>query len=334
MGKEKVESAAMEIFEGISCCILITGHSKKLVKESSLEFCAQSSLPYGGSEAGIHSMVPPEETPDNRWGAICSVWVPWSSNSHEKSILKLSTHFFKRIRGALLPKLAVRVFSWDRHEKIIQFPQSTIKSSSVLGEFAGEYSRIQIMFGKDMLCLPLMGGDFLIEEDILISHGYLGANLFVFFTEIASALEIESKIHNLLLTFSDTCQIYGLAASGTRFLPSLPQTSDLVDKKLNLSNSNIQSNLPFCPSLRIELAESSKVPPNVKCIPEIVLNGYSMESLKKTLIALLSILILTPSVIKISAGSYGRKLGHNKIYLKNLINLKQNIKLTKTGEEK
>jgi formylmethanofuran--tetrahydromethanopterin N-formyltransferase len=60
------------------------------------------------------------------------------------------------------------------------------------------------------------------------------------------------------------------------------------------------------------------VPEGVEYVPEIVLNGLDMESLKKAMKIGIRVLLEYDDVLGISAGNYGGQLGDYKIYLKEL----------------
>ena len=66
------------------------------------------------------------------------------------------------------------------------------------------------------------------------------------------------------------------------------------------------------------MGAESKVPEDVKYIPEIVINGTSMEAVKKAMKAGIQSANKVDGVIRISAGNYGGKLGKHKIYLQEL----------------
>jgi len=57
----------------------------------------------------------------------------------------------------------------------------------------------------------------------------------------------------------------------------------------------------------------------VQCIPEIVINGISLDSVKKAMKAAIESVRDAKGVVKISAGNYGGKLGKYKIFLKELV---------------
>jgi formylmethanofuran--tetrahydromethanopterin N-formyltransferase len=60
------------------------------------------------------------------------------------------------------------------------------------------------------------------------------------------------------------------------------------------------------------------VPEGVRYIPEIVINGISMESVKEATKAGIEAVLNVDGVVRISAGNYGGKLGEFKIHLREL----------------
>jgi formylmethanofuran--tetrahydromethanopterin N-formyltransferase len=78
------------------------------------------------------------------------------------------------------------------------------------------------------------------------------------------------------------------------------------------------TNHPYCPSLKKKLAEASKVPEHVHFIPEIVINGISLQAVKQAMKVGIDAALSVEGVIKISAGNYDGKLGDHKIYLREL----------------
>jgi formylmethanofuran--tetrahydromethanopterin N-formyltransferase len=60
------------------------------------------------------------------------------------------------------------------------------------------------------------------------------------------------------------------------------------------------------------------VPKGIKFIPEIVINGVSLEAVKKAMKAGIEVASHVEGVVKISAGNYGGKLGEHKLNLREL----------------
>jgi formylmethanofuran--tetrahydromethanopterin N-formyltransferase len=78
------------------------------------------------------------------------------------------------------------------------------------------------------------------------------------------------------------------------------------------------TNHPYCPSLKGKIPDS-KVPDGVNSIPEIVINGVSLDAVKKAMKEAINAVRDMNGVVKISAGNYGGKLGKHRIYLRELL---------------
>ncbi|MHA1562328.1 MAG: hypothetical protein ACTSPA_09415, partial [Promethearchaeota archaeon] len=64
------------------------------------------------------------------------------------------------------------------------------------------------------------------------------------------------------------------------------------------------TNENYCPSLKKQIGKESKVPKDVHCITELVLNSFSIEYLKTTLKFLLDYLKEIRSIINVTPISY------------------------------
>jgi len=268
---------SFDVFRGLGASILITGYKKEYLKRIAIEFCAQSSLPYGKSEAGIHTFLSPEKTLDHRWGVVCSVWVQKNSEDEDLSSKLLIKFLNERISISLYPKLGIRIFSWTPN------PVDFYNSEKELSDFGDSYNNIEEKFDRKFLSIPMTGGDFWIEQ-----------NLFLFFENVKSAAEIESKISDFLFSYPNTVQIYGLIASGSKIGAININKKDLI----------ISTNENYCPSLKKQVGKESKVPDDVNCITELVLNSFSISSLKTTLKFLLKFLKTKKSIINFTPISY------------------------------
>jgi formylmethanofuran--tetrahydromethanopterin N-formyltransferase len=58
------------------------------------------------------------------------------------------------------------------------------------------------------------------------------------------------------------------------------------------------------------------LPEDVKCVYEIVINGLSVEAVKKAMGEGVKAAASVSGVVRISAGNYGGKLGPYKVFLK------------------
>ena len=74
----------------------------------------------------------------------------------------------------------------------------------------------------------------------------------------------------------------------------------------------------YCPSLKHVLGNRSQVPKSVQYIPEIVINGVNLRTVKKAMKVGIEAISKIKGVYRISAGNYEGKLGKYKIFLRDL----------------
>ena len=71
----------------------------------------------------------------------------------------------------------------------------------------------------------------------------------------------------------------------------------------------------YCPTLRDQLGQESKVPPGVESIMEIVINGKNLAAVAEATYAAIDAAKVTDGLIRITAGNYGGRLGKSFIHL-------------------
>ena len=76
-------------------------------------------------------------------------------------------------------------------------------------------------------------------------------------------------------------------------------------------------NHPYCPTLKHKIS-GSKVSEGVKSIPEIVINGVSLDVVKEAMNAAMDSVRDVEGLVKISAGNYGGKLGKYRVFLRDM----------------
>jgi formylmethanofuran--tetrahydromethanopterin N-formyltransferase len=68
----------------------------------------------------------------------------------------------------------------------------------------------------------------------------------------------------------------------------------------------------------VDKIKGSKVPSGIKSIPEIVIDGLDMPTVKKAMKAAIDAMQDVKGLRTISAGNYDGKLGKHKIFLREL----------------
>jgi formylmethanofuran--tetrahydromethanopterin N-formyltransferase len=300
----EVEDTYAEAFDGLFCRLIVTAGNQKLLKKAVISVTSLPSTVFGESEGGVETWLKGNETPDGRDGAVIQLWVNYSKDGRTV----LERELGKRIRQGVLVVPSTRVFNaLDSEEKI--------DAMEKIGHCGDGFESIENRFGREMINIPIMMGEFLIERSLGFSKGVMGGNLWIYCASEKAALisgemavEAVSRIPFAITPF-DICSAGSKVE--TKFQGIGPTT-----------------NHPYCPTLRNKIKDS-RVPPGVKSIPEIIINGKTLQTVKEAMEEAIYEIKGQKGVIKISAGNFNGKLGKYKIFLKDLLeggkksNLKQ-----------
>jgi formylmethanofuran--tetrahydromethanopterin N-formyltransferase len=296
----KVEDTYAEAFEGIFCRLMVTADDERTLNAAAEDSTATPSVVIGRTEGGIERYLTEKETPDNRNGALLQFWAETNPNkTFAESLKKFEAELSYRIRQDILVKPFTAVFD------ALLNAEAKLDMMERVGHCGDGYEWVEKRYGKKVIVVPLMVPDFIIERHIGYAHGVMGANFWVMCkTKEAlkksgeKALEAIHKVPGVVTPF-DVC------SAGSK-----PET--------HFPHIGPTTNHLFCPSLKKKFGEASKVPEGISYIPEIVINGVSIEAVKKALKAGIEAALEVNCVEGISAGNYGGKLGKFKINLREL----------------
>jgi len=289
----EIEDTYAEGFSGYYSEILVTAKNEKWLMAAVSSATGFATSGIGCScEAGIDQIL--KDTPDGRIGAALQFWIPaWQKDATKK----LEMELIHRIGQSILTAPTTSVWnSTDSDEKL--------EVGKKLGFFGDGFQKKDIVHDRDVVKIPRMMGEFLIEEKIGYGNGVMGGNLWFFGDSEDSALEAAEKAVDAIRKVSGVVATFpgGVCASGSK-----------VGSKYSFLIAS--TNCKFCPTLKGEL-EDSKVPDEVNSISEIVFNGISEEKVKEAMDSAVTATESVQGLIKISAGNYGGKLGKYKIYLR------------------
>uniref|UniRef100_A0A7C3UJQ6 Formylmethanofuran--tetrahydromethanopterin N-formyltransferase n=1 Tax=Geoglobus ahangari TaxID=113653 RepID=A0A7C3UJQ6_9EURY len=290
----EVEDTYCEAFDGIYSRILITAKQKWLLKKAAYGSTALPSTVFGESEGGVEKFVSPQETPDGRLGAIVQIWVAKSKNFEKVLMREMS----KRIRQGILVVPTTRVFNATESE-------TKFDAELNVGRCGDGYEWEEEIWGRRMIRIPIMFGEFAIERYIGYAEGIAGGNVWFFCESEEAALEAGEAAVEALKNMDNVITSFDICSAGSKPETKYPEIGPTT-------------NHYYCPILKGKIPDS-KVPDGVKSIPEIVINGTTLEDVKKAMFVCMEVGSRIDGVVKISAGNYGGKLGQHKIYLKDLI---------------
>jgi formylmethanofuran--tetrahydromethanopterin N-formyltransferase len=298
--KTEIEDTYAEAFDGLFCRIIVTADDAETLQKAAEDATATPSIVVGRVESGIEKWLSEKETPDKRKGALVQFWGGIDQKKPlSDSLKRFEIELSIRIRQDILVKPFTAVFD--------ALPKAGGKMDMMerVGHCGDGYEWTEKRHGREVLVVPIMVPDFIIERYIGYAHGISGANFWVMCRTKESvkesgekALEAVHKVDGVITSF-DVCSAG--SKTETRFPWIGPTTNHL-----------------YCPSLKKRLGEASKVPDGVNYIPEIVINGISMKAVKKAMMAGIDAALKVKGVVRVSAGNYGGKLGDYKIYLREL----------------
>ena len=298
--KAKIEGTFAEAFEGLFCRVIITAEDEEVLHSAARDATATPSIVVGRVEGGIEGWVSKEETPDGRTGALLQFWGgidPKKPLDHSPE--KFETELSYRIRQDILVKPFTALF--DSLSK----PLGKFDMMEKVGHCGDGFEWEERRYGRDVIVVPIMVPDFLIERHIGYARGVMGANFWYSCQTKKAVMEGGRKALHAIGKVEGAVAPFGICAAGSK-----PETK--------FPSIGPTTNHPYCPSLRKKLGRGSKVPENIHFIPEIVINGISLDVVKAAMKAGVEGASSVEGVEAISAGNYGGKLGKYKINLREL----------------
>ena len=174
-----------------------------------------------------------------------------------------------------------------------------------IGHCGDGYEWIEKKYGREMIVVPIMVPDFEIERYLGYSRGVTGGNFWYMCETKEAVMEAGRKALEAIHEVEGVITPFDICSAGSKAETNFPEIGPTT-------------NHFYCPSLKERLGSLSKVPEGVKYIPEIVINGVSMEAVKEAMRRGIEAASEVDGVVRISAGNYGGRLGKHRIYLREL----------------
>ena len=298
--KAEIEDTYAEAFEGIYSRVVVTADSKEVLEKAALQATATPAIVIDRTEGGIEQWLTKKQTPDGRLGVVLQFWGGIDENKPlESSLKKFETELSFRIRQDILVKPFTAVFDATCN------PDGKLEMMERVGHCGDGFEWTEQRYGRKMIVVPLMVSDFLIENKLGYAKGVMGANFWYMCKTKKAVVEAGKRALDAIHEVDGVVTPFDVCSAGSK-----PET------KFPLIGPT--TNHPYCSSLKTKLGAESKVPKGVKYIPEVVINGTSMKSVKAAMKAGIQNVADVEGVVKVSAGNYDGKLGKHKIYLKEL----------------
>jgi formylmethanofuran--tetrahydromethanopterin N-formyltransferase len=185
-----------------------------------------------------------------------------------------------------------------------------LKVGRSLRYFGDGFQKKGIVGNRKVWRIPVMEGEFIVEDSFGVVEAVAGGNFLILAKDKGTGLQaaeeavkaIKSGASEVIMPFPG-----GVCRSGSK--------AGSLKYKLKAS-----TNHPFCPTLKKVVADS-QLPEDVNSVYEIVINGLTVDAVKKAMGEGIKASINVPGVLRVSAGNYGGKLGPYKAFLKEVLGL-------------
>jgi len=298
--RAEIEDTYAEAFEGLYSRVTITADDEEVLRKAATQVTATPSIVIGRIEGGIEKWLSERETPDQRKGVIIQFWGGINKRKPLSAVIRsFETEMSYRIRQDILVKPFTAIF--DAHPN----PEGKIDTMERIGHCGDGYEWVERFHGRDMIVVPLMVPDFKIERHLGYGRGVMGGNFWYMCKTKKAVMEAGLKALEAIRQVEGAITPFEICSAGSKPETKFPQIGPTT-------------NHPYCPSLKKRLGKESNVPEGVNYIPEIVINGVSLDTVKDAMKVGIEAAREVDGVLMISAGNYGGKLGKYKIPLKEL----------------
>ena len=287
----EIEDTFAEAFDSWYSRFIITAVNERWARTAATEATGfGTSLIACTAEAGIERMLSPSETPDSRPGCAVQVFAPKKN---------LPMELIKRIGQCVLTAPTTRVFALGEGE--------SVDVGYKLKFFGDGYEEVREAFGREMVVVPIMMGEFMIERNLSIAKGVAGGNFIILAESAESALKAAERAVDAISKQGGTITPFpgGVVASGSK----------VGSKKYKFMPAT--TNERFCPTLK-DRVEDSALDESVNAVAEVVIDGISAEAVVEAMRLGIEAATQVEGVRRITAGNYGGKLGKHKIHLHEL----------------
>ena len=244
-------------------------------------------------EAGIEADLPPVETPDGRPGVSVLLFA-FDATS-------LGQRLVDRVGQCVLTCPTTACFDGlpEAAERVVV--------GGLLRHFGDRYQSSKFLDGQRYWRIPVMEGEFLVQETFGVQKAIGGGNLLILARDQAAALSAAEaasdamrRVRGVILPFPGGVVRSGSKVGAKHYKKMVASTNDA-----------------YCPTLRGRADVTSALPRDVNAVLEIVVDGLDREAIEAALRAGIDA-ACRPGVVEIAAGNYGGKLGKHHFHLQNL----------------
>jgi formylmethanofuran--tetrahydromethanopterin N-formyltransferase len=281
-----------EAFAMSAARVIITGETPEWAMAAATSMTGFATSIIGCKcEAGIEGPLQPEDTPDGRPGVSVLLFAMNAEGVGKRLV--------ERVGQSVMTCPTAACFNGLEAEE-------TVVVGGQLRYFGDGYQISKVLNGQRFWRIPVMEGEFLVEERFGVQSAIGGGNLLILGEDLATTLRATEAAVTAMRTVPGVILPFpgGAVRSGSkthsRYTFLFASTNDA-----------------YCPTLRA-FAPETHVPEDVNCVLEIVIDGLDLPSTEKSMRLGIEA-AAKHGAAQVSAGNYGGTLGQYQIRLHDVL---------------
>lgn len=287
----EIEDTFAEAFQMRGARLIITAADEGWAMTAAREATGfATSVIACGCEAGIERTIPPGETPDGRPGVSILLFTMGSKGMEDQ--------LMRRVGQCIMTCPSTACFNGLEGKK-------WLKIGGSLRYFGDGFQISKRLEGRRLWRIPVMEGEFLIDERFGITKGVGGGNFLILGASAAATLEAAERaveaiadVRGVILPFPG-----GIVRSGSK-----------TSSKYSFLRAS--TNTAYCPTLRRQT--ESALPEGVSSVLEIVIDGLDEDAIREAMRVGIPAACRS-GIVRISAGNYGGTLGKFHFHLQEIL---------------
>lgn len=288
-----IEETFAEAFTMRVARVLITARSPRWAREAALKLTGFATSVIGCKvEAAIERVLAEGETPDGRPGVSILVMTMGKDD--------LGKRLIERIGQTVLTCPTTACYDG------LPAAPDRVGVGSALRFFGDGFQASKVMAGERFWRIPVMEGEFLVQEKFGMQKGVGGGNFLILARSADAALAAAEAAADAMM---------GRAGVILPFPGGVVRSGSKVGSR-RIKSMIASTNDAFCPTLRA--VTESALPETVNSVLEIVINGTDADAISAAMRIGIDA-ACRDGVVSISAGNYGGKLGPHHFHLRKIM---------------
>ncbi len=288
-----IEETFAEAFTMRVARVVITARSPRWVREAALKLTGFATSVIGCKvEAGIERELAEAETPDGRPGVSILLMTMGKDD--------LGKRLIERIGQTVLTCPTTACYDG------LPAAADRVGVGSALRFFGDGFQASKIIGGERFWRIPVMEGEFLVQEKFGMQKGVAGGNFLILARSADAALAAAEAAADAMM---------GQAGVILPFPGGVVRSGSKVGSR-RIKSMIASTNDAYCPTLRA--VTTSALPDTVNSVLELVINGTDAAAIASAMRVGIDA-ACRDGVVSITAGNYGGKLGPHHFHLRKIM---------------